>query len=140
MIWVKALHVIFMVTWFAGLFYLPRLFVYHVAALDKISQDRFVVMEKKLFAIMSIGAVLTVIFGVWMLVDYAWAAYGKAMWLHIKLLFVLLLVLFHGYCYKIMQDFRQGINTKSEKFFRLLNELPVLTLFVAIIMVVVRPL
>ncbi|MDH5470302.1 MAG: CopD family protein, partial [Gammaproteobacteria bacterium] len=75
MIWVKALHIIFMVTWFAGLFYLPRLFVYHADATDSISHERFLVMERKLFAIMTIGAVLTAVFGLWLLADYAWAAW-----------------------------------------------------------------
>ena len=72
MLWIKALHIIFMVTWFAGLFYLPRLFVYHADCSDETSHARFLIMERKLFAIMTIGAVLTAVFGVWMLVDYAW--------------------------------------------------------------------
>jgi putative membrane protein len=102
MLWLKALHIIFMVTWFAGLFYLPRLFVYHADAKDPLSHDRFLVMELKLFVIMTIGAVLTAIFGVWMLADYAWAAWSGSGWLHTKLALIVALVIFHLYCLVIM--------------------------------------
>jgi putative membrane protein len=95
-----------MVTWFAGLFYLPRLFVYHADAQDAVSHDRFLVMERKLFAIMTIGAVLTAIFGLWMLVDYAWTAWSGSGWLWAKLILVAGLVVYHLYCLKIMGDFR----------------------------------
>ena len=98
MLWVKGLHVIFMVTWFAGLFYLPRLFVYHADARDEISHARFLVMERKLFAIMTIGAVITALFGIWMLADYAWSAYRSSGWLHAKLALVGGLIVFHLYC------------------------------------------
>ena len=85
MLWVKAFHIIFMVAWFAGLFYLPRLFVYHAMAEDSVSRERFTVMERKLFVIMSIGGAGTVLFGVWAWMAYAWAAYAAAGWLHVKL-------------------------------------------------------
>jgi putative membrane protein len=88
MLWVKGLHIIFMVTWFAGLFYLPRLFVYHADAIDDISHDRFVIMEYKLFVIMTLGAVLTAVFGTWLLVDYAWVSWGHTVWLPAKLVLV----------------------------------------------------
>lgn len=139
MLWIKALHVAFMVTWFAGLFYLPRLFVYHATATDKLSVDRFVVMERRLFAIMTIGAVLTAIFGLWMLFDYAWIAAKGSGWLHAKLFLVILLITYHVYCYKIVKVFARGTNTRSERFYRLFNEFPVLLLFAIIIMVIVRP-
>lgn len=139
MLWIKALHVAFMVTWFAGLFYLPRLFVYHATATDKLSVDRFVVMERRLFAIMTIGAVLTAIFGLWMLFDYAWIAAKGSGWLHAKLFLVILLITYHVYCYKIVKVFARGANTRSERFYRLFNEFPVLLLFAIIIMVIVRP-
>ncbi len=139
MIWVKALHVIFMVTWFAGLFYLPRLFVYHVDVQDEAGRRRFELMERKLFAIMTMGGVLTLVFGIWMLLDYAWAAYGMAGWLHVKMMAVVLLVAYHAYCFKLMADFRQGRNAFSATFYRWFNEFPVLILFVAVIMVIVRP-
>lgn len=139
MIWVKAFHVIFMVTWFAGLFYLPRLFVYHAESSDDISHQRFVVMEKKLFIIMTMGAVLTVLFGLWMIYDYAWLAYSAAGWFHAKLTFVLLLLIYHMYCYRLMKTFAANNNSHSSRFYRLFNEVPVLMLFVIIIMVIVRP-
>jgi len=139
MIWAKALHIIFMVTWFAGLFYLPRLFVYHAAVTDNISHDRFVVMERKLFAIMTLGGVLAAVFGIWMLVDHAWEAYRTSGWLHAKLSLVLLLVAYHAYCLKIMGHFRNKTNVRSHVFFRWFNEFPVLLLFAIVILVVVRP-
>ena len=93
MLWLKALHIIFMVTWFAGLFYLPRLFVYHAMAEDEVSRERFKVMERKLYyGITTPGAILTWVFGLWMLAEYAWAAYGSSGWLHAKLLLLVLMV------------------------------------------------
>ncbi len=140
MIWVKAWHIIFMVTWFAGLFYLPRLFVYHAQSEDAISDERFKVMERKLFfGIMTPGAVLTIGFGAWMLVDYAWAAYSAAGWIHTKMMLVLLLVGYHVYCGKLLLDFKAGRNRRSHRFFRWLNEIPVLFLVVIVILVVVKP-
>jgi putative membrane protein len=139
MLWIKALHVAFMVTWFAGLFYLPRLFVYHATTTDKISLDRFIVMERRLFAIMTIGAVLTAVFGVWMLFDYAWTEAQGRGWLHAKLFLVALLIIYHVYCYKIVKTFSNGANTRSERFYRLFNEFPALLLFAIVILVIVRP-
>lgn len=139
MIWVKALHVIFMVTWFAGLFYLPRLFVYHASTDDQVSLDRFVVMERKLFAIMTIGAVLTVGLGVWMLMDYAWVAFSSQGWLHAKMTLVLALIVYHVWCLKVMKEFKAGQNTRSHVFYRWFNEAPVLLLFAIVILVIVRP-
>jgi putative membrane protein len=136
---VKAFHVIFMVTWFAGLFYLPRLFVYHADVSDAAGEQRFQVMEKKLFAIMTIGAALTVIFGLWMLFDYAWVAYAKDGWLHAKLFLVVLLIGYHIYCLTIIRNFRSGKNTRSHVFYRWFNEFPVLLLFGIVILVIVRP-
>ena len=94
--WLKALHLIFMVTWFAGLFYLPRLFVYHAMSEDQTSIDRFKIMERKLyFGIMTPGMIITILFGIWMLMDYAWDVYGQALWLHIKLVLIVILVIYH---------------------------------------------
>ena len=91
--WLKAFHLIFMVTWFAGLFYLPRLFVYHAAGVDESSNERFKVMERKLFfGIMTPSMILTLVFGVWMLADYAWVMYSSMGWLHAKLLLLIGLV------------------------------------------------
>jgi putative membrane protein len=136
MLWVKALHVIFMVTWFAGLFYLPRLFVYHAQATDPISIERFKIMERKLyFGIMTPGAVLTVLFGSWL-----WLGYGIAGgWLHAKLALVAVLIAYHVYCGKLLGDFKRDRNRHGHMWYRWFNELPVLILFGVVILVVVKP-
>ena len=139
MLWVKAFHIIFMVSWFAGLFYLPRLFVYHALCGDAPGQARFVVMERKLFWFITPWAVLTVFFGGWLLWDYAWAAYSHAVWLHAKLLLTALLIAYHIYCGKLMLDFRHGRNRHSHVFYRWLNEAPVLALSAIVILVVIKP-
>ena len=136
MLIVKSLHIIFMVTWFAGLFYLPRLFVYHAMAApdDRIGIERFIVMERKLyFGIMTPGAVLTIVFGCWL-----WLGYGiTGGWLHAKLALVVLLVAFHFYLGKLMADFRAGRNRHGHVFYRWLNEIPALPILIAIVFLVV---
>ena len=138
--WQKALHLIFMTTWFAGLFYLPRLFVYHAMSEDRISIDRFKIMERKLFyGIMTPSAVLTVVFGVWMLFDYAWAAYGSMGWLHVKLLLIAILLIYHAYCGRILYLFKHDKNQRNHIWYRWFNEIPVLFLFVIVILASVKP-
>jgi len=139
MLWVKALHIIFMVTWFAGLFYLPRLFVYHADCKDETGHQRFLVMERKLFAIMTIGAVLTAIFGFWMLGAYAWDAYSQTGWLPVKLVLVALLVAYHVACLKVMRDFHNGTNRHSHVYYRWFNEAPALLLILIVLLAVVKP-
>ena len=139
MLWIKALHIIFMVTWFAGLFYLPRLFVYHADCHDEAGQARLLVMERKLFIIMTIGAILTTVFGGWMLADYAWAAYRESGWLAVKLLLVGLLIGFHLYCGVIMKEFRVGTAAHSQVFYRWINEIPALLLIAIVLLAVVKP-
>jgi putative membrane protein len=135
MLWIKAFHVISMVTWFAGLFYLPRLFVYHSAAEDKISIERFRIMERKLyFYIMTPGAVLTLVFGFWLLGSVA-----SGMWLDIKLGLVSLLILFHLYCGKLLIDIKSDPKSHSPKFYRWINEFPTLILIAVVILAVVKP-
>lgn len=136
MLWIKALHVIFMVTWFAGLFYLPRLFVYHAMSTDKTSIERFKIMERKLFyGIMTPGGVLTIVFGLWM-----WLGYGvTGGWMHIKFTLVLVLIAYHIYCGKLLLDFKTDRNTRSHVFYRWFNEFPVLLMIAIIILVVVKP-
>ena len=137
MLWLKALHVVFVVTWFAGLFYLPRLYIYHVDAKDPVSTQRFEIMERRLFAIMSIGAALSVAFGLLMLI--ASPGYLQLPWLKVKLLFVALLIAYHAYCYKLMRDLAAQRNTRSPKWLRFFNELPALLLIVIVILAVVKP-
>ncbi|MGB5177413.1 MAG: CopD family protein [Gammaproteobacteria bacterium] len=139
MIWIKALHVIFMVTWFAGLFYLPRLFVYHADCNDDTGHARFLVMERKLFAIMTIGAVVTTVFGVWMLAAYAWTAYRELLWLDLKLLLVAALIGFHVYCGILVREFRNGTAHHSHVFYRWINEIPALLLIAIVLLAVVKP-
>jgi len=136
MLWIKALHIVFMVTWFAGLFYLPRLFVYHAEARDDAGRSRFVVMERRLFAMMSIGAVGTLVFGLWLLFGWWWPA---PLWLQTKLGLVALLILYHFGCYKLMLDFRAGRASRSPRFFRFYNEIPGLFLLGIVLLVVLKP-
>ena len=136
MLWVKAFHIIFMVTWFAGLFYLPRLFVYHAMSDDSPSIERFKVMERKLFyGIMTPGAVLTIVFGLWL-----WLGFGiSGGWLHTKLLLVVLLIAYHLYCGKLLSNFRQDRNQRSHVFYRWFNEIPVVLLIAIVVLVVIKP-
>jgi len=136
MLWVKSFHIIFMVTWFAGLFYLPRLFVYHAMSEDAVSHERFKVMESKLFyGIMTPGGIITVALGFWL-----WLGFGiSGGWLHAKLALVTLLILYHIYCGKLVLDFKQGRNRRGHVFYRWFNEFPVLILIGAVILVVVKP-
>lgn len=140
MLWVKAFHVVFMVSWFAGLFYLPRLFVYHASSSDAISNERFKVMERKLFyGIMTPAAIVSMILGFWMLFDYAWQAYSLMLWLQIKLVIVALLVAYHMYCWKLLKLFKDDKNTHSHVYYRWFNEIPVFMLIGIIILVIVKP-
>ncbi len=139
MLWLKAFHIIFMITWFAGLFYLPRLFVYHTMSDDQISIERFKIMERKLFfGIMTPGGVVTIIIGVWMMITNA-SAYTGSGWLHTKLALVAVLVLYHVYCGKLLLDFKHDRNKHGHVFYRWLNEFPVLILIAIVILAVVRP-
>jgi len=136
--WAKAWHLIAMVTWFAGIFYLPRLFVYHAMSDDKASIERFKIMERKLYyGITTPGLVLTMVFGIWMLYDYAWAAFGGMMWLHIKLGLIGVLLVYHFYCGKLVKDFKYDRNTRSHVWYRWFNEVPVI-LLIAIVILAVR--
>ena len=140
MLWLKALHLIFMVTWFAGLFYLPRLFVYHAMSDDAISHERFKVMERKLYyGIMTPGMLCTFIFGIWMLQDYAWALYSGAGWLHAKLALLALLAVYHVFCGKWLLDFKHDRNLHGHVYFRWVNEIPVLFLFAIVWLAVLKP-
>lgn len=137
MLWVKFLHIVFMVTWFAALFYLPRLFVYHAGATDRISLERFKLMERRLFwGIMTPGGVLTIAFGVWLWLGWFKPATG---WLHAKVALVALLVGYHLWCWRLMRAFLFDRNTKSERWLRWFNEFPTLVLFATVFLVVFKP-
>jgi protoporphyrinogen IX oxidase len=137
MLWLKAFHIIFVVTWFAGLFYLPRLFVYHCTATDSVSLERFIVMERRLFAIMTLGAVLAACFGVAMIL--ALPAYLHFAWLHVKLALVALLVAYHLWCWLLLVALRAGRNRHSQRWYRLFNEVPALLLIGIVVLAVVKP-
>jgi len=140
MLWVKTFHVIFMVTWFSGLFYLPRLFVYHAMATDTISIERFKIMERKLYyGIMAPGAILTIGLGLWLLYDYAWHLYKHAGWLHAKITLVFILICYHLYCGHLLKKFRLNQNQYSHIFYRWFNEIPVLILIASVILAMQKP-
>jgi putative membrane protein len=136
MLWVKAFHLVFMVTWFAAVFYLPRLFVYHAMAKDETSIERFKIMERKLLhGIMNPGALLTLLSGSWL-----WLGYGiSGGWLYAKLVVVALLVVYHLWCIVIVKRFARDENTHSHVYYRWMNEVPVLFLVSIIVLVVVKP-
>jgi putative membrane protein len=135
--WIKAWHVIFMVTWFAGLFYLPRLFVYHASTADAEGNERFRVMESRLFAIMTIGAVLTTAFGIWLIARSP--ALLDTGWLRAKLALVLMLIGYHAWTWKLMRDFAAGRNARSARWYRWFNEVPSLLLIGIVLLAVLRP-
>ena len=139
MLWIKSFHLIFVVMWYAGLLYLPRLFVYHAMSEDAIGIERFKVMERKLFAITTMGGVGALAFGLWLLTDGFWSAYSTSIWLHLKLMLVVLLIAFHLLCYKLLLDFRDDRNRHGHRFYRFFNEIPAVILIAVVILVVVKP-
>lgn len=132
----KALHIIAVVTWFAGLFYLPRLFVYHAMNKDKNTSETFKVMERKLAIMMDIGAFFTIALGITLLMKNP--ALMKMAWMHIKLLLVVLLIIYHVFCRIYVKKFRMDSNTHSHKFYRLFNELPTVLLVAIVFLVVLK--
>ncbi|NOT16467.1 MAG: CopD family protein [Sulfuriferula sp.] len=135
MLWIKALHIVFVTSWFAGLFYLPRLFVNHAMVNDAASIAQFKLMERKLYKFMTPLGVLALVFGTWL-----WLGYGYAgTWLDIKLLLVGVLVAYHLYCGHLVQVFARDENVRSHVFYRWFNELPVLILFVVVFLVILKP-
>ncbi|MCW8906980.1 MAG: CopD family protein [Sedimenticola sp.] len=137
--WLKAWHLIFMVTWFAGIFYLPRLFVYHAMTDDEAGNERFKVMERKLYHFTTPWMLLTLLFGFWMLYDYAWAAYSSMLWLHIKLLLIAILVLYQLYCGHLVKQFASDRNRHTHVWYRWFNEIPVVILFAVVLLASLKP-
>ena len=136
MLWLKTLHIVFLVAWFAGLFYLPRLFVYHALTEDRAGRERFKIMERKLYyGIMTPGGVLTIAFGLWLWLGYGYGGH----WLEAKLALVLILVGYHLWCGKLLADFRGDRNTRGHVWYRWFNEVPTVLLLLIVALAVVKP-
>ena len=134
MLWIKAFHIFFMVSWFAGLFYLPRLFVHHAMTKDEETSKRLKIMERKLFFFVTPWGVLTIVFGFWL-----WLGYGfSGTWLMIKIALVCLLVVYHILCGFFMVEFRDDKNNRSHVFYRWFNELPVFLLIGIVFLAVLK--
>lgn len=139
MLWVKAFHIIFMVTWFAGLFYLPRLFVYHATTTDNVSDERFKVMERRLMIMTHLGSFLTILFGLWLYLGYGIGKGPGNGWMHAKLSLVALLAVYHHLCMRYVKIFARNANTRSARYYRFFNEVPSVLLIGIVILVVVKP-
>jgi len=137
MLWIKALHIVFVVTWFAGLFYLPRLFVYHAASSDPTVRAQLKIMERRLLMITDIGGTLAIVFGVWTLLLVP--GFLHMGWLHAKLALVAGLIVYHGYLVRLTKQFAQDRCTRSARWLRLFNEVPALFLIAIVMLVVVKP-
>ncbi len=138
-LWYKALHLIFMVAWFAGIFYLPRLFVYHAQTKSAEVSAQLKVMERRLLLFVTPFAVLTLVFGVLLIFSYGAAWWQASGWMQVKLVLVILLYGYHGYCFKLLADFKHDRNRRSHMFYRIFNEVPVLALFAIIILAILKP-
>jgi putative membrane protein len=139
LLWLKAFHVFFMVAWFAGLFYLPRLFVNHAETNSKAVAEHLKGMEKRLLYFVTPFAVLTVALGISLIFYYGYAWFVASKWLHVKVTLVVLLLIYHGYCFKLVSIFREDKNTRSGKFYRIFNEAPVLILLAVLFLVYLKP-
>ncbi len=140
MIWVKVVHLVFVVAWFAGLFYLPRLFVYHADSKQSETQALFKVMEKRLYlGIMTPAMIISLITGLWMIFAYAWASYQGSYWLHTKILLAVLLIGYHHWLGYLMKRFQKDQNRHSSRFYRWINEIPLIFLITMIALVLVKP-
>ncbi len=137
MLWIKALHVTAMVTWFAGLFYLPRLFVYHADTEDLAGRERFKVMERRLYTMLNIGMTATIVFGLWVL-SFEPVLLGL-WWMKLKLALVALLIAYHLWCGRLVRAFRDDRNLHGSRWYRYFNEAPSLLLLAIVMLVIVRP-
>jgi putative membrane protein len=136
-LWLKAFHVFFMVAWFAGIFYLPRIFVNHAESNEPLVQQHFKGMERRLLYFITPFAIFTVLLGIAIIIQYGYAWFVAAKWLHIKISLVVLLLIYHGYCFKLVNTFAADKNTRSGKFYRFFNEIPVILML--IILVYIKP-
>ena len=136
--WLKAFHIIFMVTWFAGLFYLPRIFVYHAMAKEAATREHLKIMERKLYRFITPLMWLMIGFGLWLIYVNGWDWFTVQTWLYIKLVLVAILIGYHFYCGKIVNDFQDDRNVRNHVFYRWFNEVPVLFLFAVVILAVIK--
>ncbi|KID54805.1 membrane protein [Pseudoalteromonas luteoviolacea] len=136
----KALHIFFMVAWFAGIFYLPRLFIYHTMTEEKACSAMLKIMERRLLYFVTPFAVLTTVFGVLTIMEYGREWFKYNMWLHYKLVFVIILYIYHAYCFKLLADFKHDRNIRSTRFYRFFNEFPVFLLLPIILLAILKPL
>jgi len=139
MLWIKALHIVFIISWFAGLFYLPRIFVNLAMENEAVTTERLLLMARKLYRFMTMLAVPAIIFGLWLYLGYGIGKGPGNGWMHAKLGVVVLLLGYHHGCGSLLKKFEQGRNQRSHKWFRWFNEVPVVLLLVAVILVVVKP-
>jgi len=139
MLWIKALHIVFVVSWFAGLFYMPRILVNLAMETDRAATERLLLMARKLYRFMTMLAIPALVFGLWMWLGYGIGSGPGNGWLHAKLFLVLMLIGYHHGCGVLLKKFEQGLNTRSHVWFRWFNEIPVLILLAIVILVVVKP-
>lgn len=138
-LWLKAFHVFFMIAWMAGIFYLPRLFVYHAESQHKQTKDQFKIMERRLWFFVTPFALLTFILGILIMYQYGLAWFKASAWLQAKLAIVALFYVYHFYLYSLLKMFAADKNTKSPRFYRMINELPVLALLAIVILAILKP-
>jgi putative membrane protein len=139
MLWVKSLHLVFVISWFAGLFYLPRIFVNLAQETDPTSTTRLLLMSRKLYRFMSMLAIPAVAFGLWLWLGYGIGKGPGNGWLHAKLALVILLIGYHHACGSLLKKFENGRNKRSHTWYRWFNEVPVILLFAVVVLVVVKP-
>lgn len=138
-LWLKAFHVFFMIAWMAGIFYLPRLFVYHAESQHQETKDQFKIMERRLWFFVTPFALLTLILGIVLMYQYGLAWFKASAWLHAKLAIVALFYVYHFYLYSLLKTFAADENKKSPRFYRMINELPVLALLAIVILAILKP-
>jgi putative membrane protein len=139
MLWVKSLHIVFVISWFAGIFYLPRILVNLAMETDVAATQRLLLMARKLYRFMAVPAVAALIFGAWLWLGYGFGQGPGNAWLHVKLTLVLVLIGYHLVCGSLLKKFEAGQNTRSHVWFRWFNEVPVLLLLAIVMLVVVKP-
>ena len=138
-IWLKAFHVFFMVAWFAGIFYLPRIFVNHAESNEALVHQQLKDMERRLLYFITPFAIFTVLLGIAIIYQYGYAWFVASKWLHVKISLVIFLLIYHGYCFKLVKTFAADKNTRTGKFYRLFNEVPVIVLLMVILLVYLKP-